>query len=51
MSVLDWLNAWTENCVLSERPADMSGSSMHAAFPLTVGFFSSRRGLTQTQQK
>lgn len=39
MSVLDRLNAWLENCVLSERPANRSGSSMHAAFPLTVGFF------------
>lgn len=39
MSVLDWLNAWMENHVLSERPADMSGSSVHAAFPLTAGFF------------
>lgn len=39
MSVLDWLNAWVENCVVSERPANRSGSSMCVACPLAVGFF------------
>lgn len=51
MSVLDWLNAWVENCVVSERPANRSGSSMYVACPLAVGFFLPRRGLIQTQQK
>lgn len=44
MSVLDWLNAWMENCVLLDRPANRSGSSMHAAFPLTVFHFFTWKG-------
>lgn len=39
MSVLDWLNARVENCVVSERPANRSGSSMYVTCPLAAGFF------------